>query len=58
MKSSLVMVALVALVLAICGMAMHVTSDDNACTEAGGHLEFAATRSTEECVRDGQVIEP
>lgn len=48
-----------AIIALICGMAMHVTSEDNRCTAAGGHLEFAATPSTEECVTpDGQVIEP
>lgn len=47
-----------AIVAAIIAMAMHVTADDNRCTAAGGHLEFAANRDTEECVRDGMVIEP
>lgn len=48
----------VLIVLAICGMAMHVTGKDNTCTDAGGRLEFAVTWSTVQCVRDGQVIEP
>lgn len=47
------------IVLLICGMAMHITGEDNRCTDAGGHLEFAANASTEECVMpDGTVIEP
>jgi len=51
--------AMIAIVALICGMAMHVSGDDYACTEAGGHLEFAATASTEECVMpDGRTIEP
>jgi putative hemolysin len=38
---------------------MHVSGEDNQCSAAGGHLEFAATASTEECVMpDGRVIEP
>jgi hypothetical protein len=47
------------LVVLICGMAMHVSGEDNKCSAVGGRLEFAATASTEECVLpDGQVIEP
>lgn len=46
------------IVALFCGMAMYVTGEDNACTAAGGRLEFAATWSTEVCVRDGRVIEP
>lgn len=47
-----------ALVALICGNAMRVTGEDNACTAAGGRLEFAARWPGEACVRDGQVIEP
>lgn len=47
------------IVALICGMAMHITGDDNRCTDLGGRLEFSA-RSWDGavCVRDGQVTEP
>lgn len=46
-------------VLAVCGMAMIVTGQDNACTEAGGRLEVSFTsRTGAVCVRDGVVIHP
>ncbi len=55
----LLMLVPLLIVLLICGIAMHATGDDNRCTAAGGHLEFAANASTEECVMpDGRVIEP
>lgn len=47
------------LVALICGMAMHITGRDNACTNAGGRLDFSTrTWDGAACVRDGQVIEP
>lgn len=47
------------LVVLICGMAMYVTGRDNACSAAGGRLEFSTGRwSGEVCVRGGEVIEP
>ena len=48
----------ITIVLLICGNAMRITGEDNACTEAGGHLEFAAHWPGEECVRDGHTIDP
>lgn len=49
----------IAIVLLICGMAMHVSGDDYACTDAGGRLEFSTARwSGEACIRDGKVIQP
>lgn len=50
---------LLLVVALICGMAMIVTGQDNACTAAGGRLEWAWTsRTLAECVRDGTVIHP
>jgi hypothetical protein len=46
-------------VIALCGMAMHVTGLDNTCTEAGGRLEWSFNNWTlAECVRNGVVIHP
>jgi hypothetical protein len=43
----------------ICGMAVIVTGQDNACTEAHGSLKWSWTsRTLAECVRDGVVIHP
>lgn len=44
----------------ICGMAMHITGKDNACTKAGGHLEASlSSRDGAVCVGpDRKVIEP
>lgn len=58
-KSVLGILVPLAIVLLICGMAMHVTGEDNACTDAGGRLEFSSAGwSGEVCIRDGKVVDP
>jgi putative hemolysin len=58
-KGALGILVSLLVVALICGMAMHVTGEDNKCSAVGGRLEFAANASTEECVMpDGRVVEP
>ncbi len=48
-------------IIAVCGMAMIVTGQDNRCTAAAVHLEWSVkSRTGADCVRDddGTVIRP